>query len=90
MALENEYADYSVDELKKKAERFKKLQKIMMIGAVVVALLIAGVAFTRGAEQGYKMIPLVLIAGIVYPLLGYGGIRKKIQAELEERAAKNA
>ena len=86
MATENEYADYSLDELKKKEQRFKKLQKLMMIAAVVVSVLIAGLAYSRGADQGYKMVPLVLIAGIVYPFLGYGGIRKKIQAEIEARA----
>ena len=87
MATQNEYADYSVEELQKKEQRFKKLQKLMMIGAVIVSILIAGLAYSRGADQGYKMIPLVLIAGIVYPLLGYGGIRKKIKTEIEARAS---
>ncbi|NVJ47178.1 MAG: hypothetical protein HWE07_08610 [Cytophagia bacterium] len=86
MSEQNEYSDYNVDELNRKLSKFKKLQMAMTIAAVLASLAIAIVSYIKDAPQGYKMIPIFLIVGIAYPYLAFGGIRKKIQAELEERS----
>lgn len=85
MSEQNEYSDYNVDELNRKLSKFKKLQAIMTVLAIVASVAIAAVSFIKDTPQGYKMIPIFLIVGIAYPYLAFGGIRKKIQAELEGR-----
>lgn len=85
MSEQNEYSSYTNDELSKKLNKFKKLQVGMMAAAVVASVAIAIVSYTKGADQGYKMIPIFLAVGIGYPFLAFGGIKKKIQTELNSR-----
>lgn len=85
--MENsEYSSYSSEELNKKINRFKKLQIGMTIVAIVASAVIGIVSFTRNAPQGYQMIPILLVVGIGYPFLAFGGMRKKMKSELENRA----
>jgi len=85
--MENsEYSSYSSEELNKKINRFKKLQIGMTIVAIVASAVIGIVSFTRNAPQGYQMIPILLVVGIGYPFLAFGGMRKKMKSELESRA----
>ena len=85
--MENsEYSSYSSEELNKKINQFKKLQIGMTIVAIVASAVIGIVSFTRNAPQGYQMIPILLVVGIGYPFLAFGGMRKKMKSELENRA----
>lgn len=87
MARENEYQGYSVEELNSKASRYKKMQFGMMIMSVVFAGIIALVTYAKGQESGYQIIPILLLAGIIYPILTFGSMRKKIQKEIGSRKA---
>lgn len=86
MSNNSEYAAYSTDDLNKKINKFKKLQVMMTALAIIASLVIGIVSYTRNAPQGYQMIPILLVVGIGYPLLAFGGIRKKMQTELEQRS----
>ena len=57
----------------------------MMIMSVVFAAIIAAVTFANNSENGYQIIPILLLTGIVYPLLTFGSMRKKILKELASR-----
>ncbi len=85
MSSENEYSGYTNEELASKMNRFKKIQMTMTILAIVASIAIAIVSFTRNATQGYQMIPILLVVGIGYPFLAFGGIKKKIEKELSHR-----
>ena len=85
MARENEYQAYSVEELTNKASRYKKIQMGMMIMSVLFAAIIALVNYSKGGGTGYQIIPMLLLAGIVYPLLTFGSMRKKILKEINSR-----
>jgi len=87
MARENEYQSYSIEELTSKAIRYKKIQMGIMIMSVVFATIIAAVTYAKGGENGYQIIPILLLAGIIYPLLTFGSMRKKILQELNKRKA---
>lgn len=85
MNEQNEYASYSVDELRTKLNRFKKIQMAMLILALLASITIAITSFVRNANQGYAMIPIFFVVGIGYPFLAFGGIKKRLQEELENR-----
>ncbi|GHE62325.1 hypothetical protein [Roseivirga thermotolerans] len=82
----NEYSEYSKEELNAKLNKFKRLQKAITIAAILAAVVIVIVSYLRNAPQGYKMAPIFLIVGIGYPYLAFGGIKTKIQLELENRS----
>ena len=84
---QNEFAGYSVEELRNKLNRFKKIQMAMLILAVVASIAIAVASFIKEASQGYTMIPIFLVVGIGYPFMAFGGIKKKLQEELDNRSA---
>ena len=85
MASKNEFQQFTVEELNTKAERYKKIQFGMMGMAIIFAVIIASVTYAKGGESGYQIIPILLLAGIVYPLLTYGSMRKKILKEIGKR-----
>ena len=85
MSEQNEYSGFSKEELSAKLNKFKKIQLAMTIMAIIASVAIAIASFIKEAPDGYKMIPIFLIVGIGYPFLAFGGIRKKIQTELETR-----
>ena len=85
MANESEYANYSSEELVKKGARYKIVQFGMMIMAVVFAAIVGTYSAINDLTQGYQMAGIFLVAGIAYPLLTFGAMRKKIQAELDSR-----
>ncbi|RKQ43443.1 hypothetical protein BXY85_4065 [Roseivirga pacifica] len=85
MASESEYANYSSDELNKKANRYKKVQIGMMVMAVAFAAIVGIYSAINELKEGYQMAGIFLVAGIAYPLLTFGAMRKKIKAELENR-----
>ena len=85
MNEQNEYAGYSVDELRTKLNRFKRIQMAMLILALLASIAIAITSFVKNASQGYTMIPIFLVVGIGYPFLAFGGIRKRLQEELNSR-----
>ena len=85
MARENEYEQFSIEELNNKANRYKKIQFGMIIMSILFAAIIAGVTYAKGGGSGYQMIPILLLAGIVYPLLTFGSLRKKILKEIGNR-----
>lgn len=87
MSSENEYSGYTNEELVSKMNRFKKIQMAMSIAGIVASLAIAIVSFNKNASQGYQLIPIFLVVGIGYPFLAFGGMRKKIQSELDNRAS---
>lgn len=82
---QNEYAGYSIEELNIKLNRFKKIQMAMYIAAILASITIAIVSYVQNAPKGYQMIPIFLVLGIGYPFLAFGGLRKKIQTELNSR-----
>lgn len=85
MTKSSEFAAYSEDELIKKANKYKKLQFGMMAMSVLFSLIIALAAYQKGSETGYQIIPILLLAGIIYPILTFGSMRKKIAQELASR-----
>jgi len=85
MARENEYQQFSIEELNSKATRYKKIQLGMMIMSVIFASIIAAVTYAKGGDNGYQIIPILLLAGIVYPLITFGSMRKKILKEIGKR-----
>lgn len=87
MARENEFQQYSVEQLESKANRYKKIQLGMMLMSVVFAAIIAAVTYAKNSENGYQIIPILLLVGIVYPLLTFGNMRKKILKEIGNRKA---
>lgn len=87
MKDQNEFAGYSIDELQSKLNRFKKIQMAMMILAVLASIAIAITSYVKEASQGYTMIPIFLVVGIGYPFMAFGGIKKKLQEELDHRSA---
>lgn len=87
MNEQNEYSGYSTDELRKKLNRFKKIQMAMLIVAVLASIAIAIASYTKNASQGYTMIPIFLVVGIGYPFMAFGGIKKKLKEEIDTRIA---
>ena len=85
MSRENEYANYTADELNAKAAKYKRIQMGMMIMSVAFSAIIAIASYLKGSESGYQIIPILLLAGIIYPLLTFGSMRKKIIKELGSR-----
>lgn len=87
MARENEYQNFTIEELNSKANRYKKLQMGVMVMSVIFSAIIALFSFIKGINTGYQIIPLLLLTGIIYPLLTFGSMRKKILKEIESRHA---
>lgn len=85
MSKKNEYANYSREELTIKGAKYKKLQIGMIAMSVIFSLIIALASYVKGSETGYQIIPILLLAGTIYPLLTFGSMRKKIMQELNSR-----
>lgn len=85
MATQNEFSHYSLEELEKKKKHFKRLQFVMLglTGVAIVVLSIA--AAVKDNMQAFQLVPFLIIGGVVFPFLVFGPIRKKIQAEIENR-----
>lgn len=58
---------------------------MMLILTVVSIVIIAVAAVTKDNMQIFQMIPFLVIAGVAFPLLVFGPIRKKIQVEIDSR-----
>lgn len=85
MSQANEFSQYPLETLEKKKRYFKKLQIMMLILTVVSIAIIAIAAVTKDNMQIFQMIPFLVIAGVAFPLLVFGPIRKKIQVEIDSR-----
>jgi len=83
--LHNEFAQYTLEVLEKKKRHFKRLQMMMLILTVVFTVIIAIAAVTKDNMKVFQLIPFLVIAGIAFPLMVFGPIRKKIQAEINSR-----
>ena len=77
--------NYSLEELEKKKKHFKRLQIMMLVLTAVSAIILTIAALVKNNNQAYQLIPFLVIAGVVFPLLVFSPIRKKIQAEIESR-----
>lgn len=86
MSNENEFSGYSIEELEAKKKKFLKLQQIISGMAILFAIIIGAIAFSKEATQLYPVIGLLLILGIGYPMMTFGPIRKKIQEEMDNRS----
>ena len=87
MSRQNEYSGFSIEELNLKAAKYKRVQMGMMIMSVAFSAIIAIASYIKGSETGYQIIPILLLAGTIYPLLTFGSMRKKIQKEISTRNA---
>ncbi|WP_323756494.1 hypothetical protein [Roseivirga sp.] len=85
MSTQNEFSKYSLEELEKKKKHFKRLQIMMFALTALSAILLTIAALVKHNNQAYQLIPFLVIAGVVFPLLVFMPIRKKIQAEIESR-----
>lgn len=85
MSQANEFSQYSIEVLEKKKKYFKNLQVMMLIMTVVFTLIIAIAAVTKDNMKVFQLIPFLVIAGVAFPLLIFGPIRKKIQVEIDSR-----
>ena len=85
MSSKNEYSGFSIEELNVKAAKYKRIQMGVMIMSFAFSAIIAIASYTKGSDIGYQIIPILLLAGTVYPLLTFGNIRKKIQKEISTR-----
>lgn len=85
MLRQNEYAGFSIEELHLKAHKYKRVQMGMMIMSVAFSAIIAIASYCKGSDTGYQIIPILLLAGTIYPLLTFGSMRKKIQREIATR-----
>lgn len=85
MATQNEFSKYSIEELHKKKTHFKRLQIMMLALTALSAIILIITALVKHNNQAYQLIPFLVIAGIVFPLLVFLPIRKKIQAEIDNR-----
>ena len=85
MAVENEFSRYTIEELEKKKKHFKRLQGMMLLLTGVSVVIISVAAATKDNMQVFQLIPFLIIAGVAFPLLVFTPIRKKIQAEIDNR-----
>ncbi|MGW8123809.1 hypothetical protein ACV07N_14220 [Roseivirga echinicomitans] len=85
MTTENEFSQFTLEELHKKKKHFKRLQIMMLLLTVVSAIVLTITALVKHNNQAYQLIPFLVIAGIVFPLIIFLPIRKKIQAEIDSR-----
>ena len=85
MSKVNEYESYSIEELTSKASKYKRIQMGMMIMSVAFSGIIAIASYLKDSQTGYQIIPILLLAGTIYPLLTFGSMRKKIQKEISVR-----
>jgi hypothetical protein len=85
MAVENEFSRYTIEELEKKKKYFKRLQGMMLLLTGVSVVIISVAAATKDNMQVFQLIPFLIIAGVAFPLLVFTPIRKKIQAEIDNR-----
>ena len=83
--LRNEFAQYTLEVLEKKKRHFKRLQMFMLIITAIATIIVIIAAVTKDNMKVFQLVPFLVIAGIVFPLLVYGPIRKKIQAEIDSR-----
>lgn len=85
--LHNEFAHYTLEVLEKKKRHFKRLQMMMLIITIVATIIISIAALTRDNMKVFQLIPFLAIAGVGFPLMVFGPIRKKIQTEIDSRPA---
>jgi glycerol uptake facilitator-like aquaporin len=87
MSQSNEFSHYTVEVLEKKKRHFKKLQTMMLILTVVSVVIISIAAVTKDNMKVFQLIPFMITFGIALPVVVFGPIRKKIQAEIDSRPA---
>ena len=85
MATENEFSHYTLNELEKKKKHFKRLQVMMLILTGMATVILTIAALVKNNPQAYQLIPFLVIAGVIFPFVIFGPIRKKIQTEMESR-----
>lgn len=85
MSDQNEFSDFSVEELKLKKQKLKAIQRVILILCLTTAAIAIGVSIWKETSELYPVIGLTLILGIGYPLMAFGPTQKKIQTEIESR-----
>ncbi|MBO3700449.1 hypothetical protein [Roseivirga sp. E12] len=86
MSDRNEFADHSIEELKQKQKKFKAIQKVILILCLITSSIAIGVSIWKETSELYPVIGLTLIIGIGYPIMAFGPMQKKIQAEIDSRS----
>ena len=85
MVDSNEFSKYTPEVLENKKKRFKRLQYMMLIMTTSAIMVISIAAVVKENSQVFRLIPFLVIAGIVFPFLVFSPIRKKIQSEIDSR-----
>ena len=85
MFYKEEFAIYSTTELVAKKKRLKRTQIGLMILATVVGTTLALVMLIKKVHTGIEIVPIILVAGNMYPLLSFSTLRKSIQNEIDRR-----
>jgi len=85
MSDQNEFSNHSIEELKQKQKKFKAIQKVIVILCLLTASIAIAVSIWKETSELYPVIGLTLIIGIAYPIMAFGPMQKKIQAELDSR-----
>lgn len=85
MSQANEFSRYTIEVLEKKKRYFKNLQMMMLVMTIVFTIVIVIAAVTKDNMKVFQLIPFLIIAGVAFPLLIFGPIRKKIQVEIDSR-----
>lgn len=85
MAEANEFSRYTLEVLEKKKRHFRKLQAMMLIMTGTAIVIVSVAAVTKDNMQVFQLVPFLVIAGVVFPFLIFGPIRKKIQIEIDSR-----